>query len=292
MSSQSAWALHPVFAQTGPMRFSQVDVFAEAPCRGNPLAVVHDADGLTDEECARFANWTNLSETTFLLPPTDPAADYRVRIFTVERELPFAGHPTLGSARAWLAAGGVPATEGELVQECGAGLIPVRYAGSRLSFAAPPFLRSGPVDAADVERLGRGLGVSPERIVHTQWIDNGPGWVGVVLASAQEVLDLRPDAAALADLKVGVIGPHAEGGPADCEVRAFVPGEGMEDPVTGSLNAGFGVWLTEAGLAPDSFTVRQGTVLGRDGRVDVRREGDRVWVGGQATVLIRGEVTL
>lgn len=275
------------------MRFSQVDVFASEPCRGNPLAVVHDADGLTDDQLARFANWTNLSETTFLLPPTDPGADYRVRIFTTSEELPFAGHPTLGSARAWLEAGGVPTTDGVVVQECGAGLIPIRYAEEQLAFAAPDFLRSGDVGEPDVQQIVAALRIRPEQIKHAQWIDNGPGWVGVVLDSADEVLALEPDFAALGDLDLGVIGPHAPGGPADYEVRAFVPGPGSnEDPVTGSLNAGFGVWLTGAGLAPEAFTVRQGTALGRAGRVDLRLEDGQVWVGGQANVLISGEVAL
>ncbi|WP_256838960.1 PhzF family phenazine biosynthesis protein [Ornithinimicrobium faecis] len=275
------------------MRFSQVDVFASEPCRGNPLAVVHDADGLTDDQLARFANWTNLSETTFLLPPTDPGADYRVRIFTTSEELPFAGHPTLGSARAWLEAGGVPATDGVVIQECGAGLIPIRYAEEQLAFAAPDFLRSGEVEEPDVQQIVAALRIRPEQIKHAQWIDNGPGWVGVVLDSADEVLALEPDFAALGDLDLGVIGPHAPGGPADYEVRAFVPGPGSnEDPVTGSLNAGFGVWLTGAGLAPEAFTVRQGTALGRAGRVDLRLEDGQVWVGGQANVLISGEVAL
>ncbi|WP_109472783.1 PhzF family phenazine biosynthesis protein [Ornithinimicrobium cavernae] len=274
------------------MRFSQVDVFAHDPYRGNPLAVVHDADGLTDEEMARFANWTNLSETTFLLPPTDAAADYRVRIFTVSEELPFAGHPTLGSARAWLSAGGVPATDGEVVQECGAGLVPIRYAEERLAFAAPDFLRSGEVADEDLDRIVAALRIRPDQVRHSQWIDNGPGWVGVVLDSADEVLALEPDFASFGDLDVGVIGRHAAGGPADYEVRAFVPGLGVtEDPVTGSLNAGFAVWLIGAGLAPEAFTVRQGTALGRAGHVDLRAEDDRVWVGGRANVLISGEVT-
>lgn len=275
------------------MRFSQVDVFAHEPCRGNPLAVVHDAEGLSDDELARFANWTNLSETTFLLPPTQPGADYRVRIFTVSEELPFAGHPTLGSARAWLAAGGQPATEGEVVQECGVGLVQIRYDEEQLAFAAPGFLRSGEVEQEVLDQLVTALRITPDQVQHAQWIDNGPGWVGLVLDSAEEVLDLRPDFAALGDLDVGVIGRHAPGGPADYEVRAFVPGLGVnEDPVTGSLNAGFGVWLIGAGLAPETFTVRQGTALGRAGHVDLRAEDGQVWVGGAVRVLISGEVTL
>lgn len=274
------------------MRFSQVDVFGQDPYRGNPLAVVHDAEGLSDEQLARFANWTNLSETTFLLPTTDPGADYRVRIFTVSAELPFAGHPTLGSAQAWLAAGGRPRTAGEVVQECGAGLVRVRYDGERLAFAAPGFLRSGEVSDSELTQIVAALRIRPEQVRHAQWIDNGPGWIGVVLGSAEEVLALDPDLTAFGDLDIGVIGAHAPGGPADYEVRAFVPGLGVsEDPVTGSLNAGFGVWLTEAGLAPDRFTVRQGTALGRAGDVELRAEGGQVWVGGAARVLISGDVT-
>lgn len=274
------------------MRFSQVDVFARDPFRGNPLAVVHDAEQLADDQLARFANWTNLSETTFLLPPTDPGADYRVRIFTVSEELPFAGHPTLGSARAWLEAGGAPASDGEVVQECGAGLVRIRYAEDRLAFAAPGFVRSGAVADDELARIVTALRLRPGQVRHAQWIDNGPGWVGVVLDSAEEVLTLAPDFAAFGDLKIGVIGAHGPGGPADYEVRAFVPGLGVaEDPVTGSLNAGFGVWLIGAGLAPETFTVRQGTALGRAGEVDLWAEGGQVWVGGRATVLIRGEVT-
>lgn len=275
------------------MRFSQVDVFAHDPCRGNPLAVVHDAEDLSDEQLARFANWTNLSETTFLLPPTDPSADYRVRIFTVSRELPFAGHPTLGSARAWLDVGGVPATDGVVVQECGVGLVPIRYADSHLAFAAPDLLRSGEVDRVDLDRIVTALRIRPEQIRHARWIDNGPGWVGVVLDSAEEVLALQPDFAALGDLKLGVLGAHAPGGPADYEVRAFVPGLGVnEDPVTGSLNAGFAVWLMDAGLVPQSYTARQGTALGRAGQVLLEASEGRVWVGGEASVLISGEVSL
>lgn len=274
------------------MRFSQVDVFSREPYRGNPLAVVHDAEGLSDDDLARFANWTNLSETTFLLPPTEPGADYRVRIFTVHDELPFAGHPTLGSARAWLAAGGVPGTEGEVVQECGAGLVRIRYDDARLAFAAPGFLRTGEVDEEDLDRIVTALRIRPEQVLHTRWIDNGPGWVGVVLGSADEVLSLRPDPAFRDDLKIGVIGAYPPGGPADHEVRAFVLGQGLqEDPVTGSLNAGFGVWLIGAGLAPATYTARQGTVLGRAGDVYLRTENGQVWVGGAAHVLISGEVT-
>lgn len=203
-------------------RFSQVDVFSAEPFLGNPVAVVHDADGLTDEEMARFARWTNLSETTFLMTPTDPGADYRLRIWTPAGELPFAGHPTLGSAHAWLAAGGVPAGADEVVQECGAGLVRVRL-GERLAFAAPPLVRSGPVDAADRAAIARALRISEDQMVDTAWVDNGPGWVAVLLSDADAVLALRPDFAAFGDLEIGVVGPHAAGaGDADVEVRACV----------------------------------------------------------------------
>ncbi len=277
------------------MRFSQVDVFSSDAFRGNPVAVVHDADGLDDAAMAAFANWTNLSETTFLLAPTTPGADYRLRIFTASQELPFAGHPTLGSCRAWLEAGGVPASDDVVVQECGAGLVPIRHDGERLAFAAPGFLRSGPVDDATRSQALGALGLTDDEVLHSAWIDNGPGWLGLVLRDAARVLALRPDFVAMGGLDIGVIGPHPDGGPADYEVRAFVPGPGSnEDPVTGSLNAGFGMWLIAEGLAPTAFTVAQGTALGRTGRVDVRAEdgpgGRRVWVGGCADVRIVGTV--
>lgn len=274
--------------------FHQVDVFASRPHAGNPVAVVHGADGLTTEQMATFARWTNLSETTFLLSPTRPGADYRLRIFTPGAELPFAGHPTLGSAHAWLAAGGQPA-EGEVInQECGVGIVPIRR-GTRLAFLAPPLLRSGPVSDGDARAVVAALRVDPDRVVDMSWVDNGPGWVGVLLDSAQTVLDLRPDWAALVGWDVGVVGPYPgsgeDGGPA-CEVRAFCPGLGVEeDPVTGSLNAGLGQWLTASGRLPESYVAAQGTVLGRAGRVHVERVGDQVWVGGDTSTVVRGEVS-
>jgi PhzF family phenazine biosynthesis protein len=284
------------------MRFSQVDVFSSMTFRGNPVAVVHDADSLSEEEMARFANWTNLSETTFLLSPTNPAADYRLRIFTTSGELPFAGHPTLGSCRAWLAAGGQPAGS-TIVQECASGLVSLRQDQrqdprqdgdqdrDRLAFAAPDFLRSGPVEPALLTRAAAALGVSTDEVLQAAWIDNGPGWLGLVLRDAAMVLGLRPDFVAIGDLDVGVIGAHPPGGPADYEVRAFVPGYGVnEDPVTGSLNAGFGTWLIGAGLAPTSYTVAQGTVLGRRGRVRVWAADGEVWVGGATRIAITGTV--
>jgi PhzF family phenazine biosynthesis protein len=272
-------------------RFTQVNVFSSEEYLGNPLAVVHDADGLSEDEMLRFASWTNLSETTFLLAPTDPGADYRLRIFTPSEELPFAGHPTLGSAHAWLEAGGVPRIEGEVVQQCPAGLVRVRR-GERLAFAAPPVTREGPVTGEERRRLLRALAVTDEDVVDARWIDNGPGWVGVLLRDADAVLDVRPDWAEFGDLEVGIVGPYPEGSECAVEVRAFCPGLGVvEDPVTGSLNASIGQWLAGDRL-PTSYVASQGTVLGRRGRVYVERDRDTVWVGGDATTMITGEVSL
>jgi len=274
-------------------RFTQVDVFTSELGYGNPVAVVHDADGLDDAALQRFAAWTNLSETTFLVRPTDPAADYRLRIFTTTRELPFAGHPTLGSARAWLEAGGVPADRDVLVQECGAGLVRVRRDGERLAFAAPPLLRGGPVDTHDLAEIVSALRVDPEKVVDAQWGDNGPGWVMVLLDSAETVLALQPDGHLMTRFPdVGVAGPHPAGGEAAYEVRAFfLPGP-SEDPVTGSLNAALGQWLTSTGRTPQSYVAAQGTVLGRRGRAYVDRVGDDLWVGGDTVVGVQGRVAL
>ncbi|MRJ78281.1 PhzF family phenazine biosynthesis isomerase [Aeromicrobium sp. SMF47] len=272
--------------------FSQVDVFAAELTLGNPVAVVHDADDLDEAQMAAFARWTNLSETTFLLRPTTPQADYRVRIFTTARELPFAGHPTLGTARAWLEAGGEPAHAGELVQQCAAGLVRVRMDGDRLAFAAPPLVRSGPVDAADLDEATAALGLDPSQVIDAAWVDNGPGWAALLLDSAETVLALEPDPSAFGVLdKVGVVGPHSPGGETAFEVRAFVPGSIGEDPVTGSLNASIGQWLTSTGRAPASYVAAQGTRLGRRGRVHVDLVDDVLWVGGRTTVGISGSVT-
>lgn len=273
-------------------RFRQVDVFSSEPLRGNPVAVVHDADDLTDEQMASFARWINLSETTFLLRPTDPAADYRLRIFTPGAELPFAGHPTLGTAHAWLEDGGVPATAGTVVQECAAGLVRLRR-GATLAFAAPPLIRSGPADAATVDRVAAGLRVPAAEILAAQWVDNGPGWVAARLRDADAVLALEPDFAAMGELQIGVVGAYPEGADADVEVRAFCPDLAVpEDPVTGSLNAGIAQWLTGAGALPDRYTASQGTVLGRRGRVQVERDGDAIWIGGATSTTIRGELSV
>ena len=276
----------------GAMRRSTlVDVFTDRLTLGNPVAVVHDADGLSDEQMAAYARWTNLSETTFLLEPSDPAADYRLRIFTPSRELPFAGHPTLGSARAWLDAGGTPRAD-ELVQQCGAGLVVVRRDGERLTFAAPPLLRGGPVEAADLVRIAGAVGVDPEEVVDAQWCDNGPGWVALLLRDAARVLSLDPGplGADAAFPDIGVVGPHPVGSEVDVEVRAFTGS--TEDPVTGSLNAALGQWLVPAGHLPERYLAAPGTALGRRGRVHVSVEDAQVWVGGDTVVGVRGEVAL
>ena len=272
--------------------FRQVDVFTAEPLLGNPVAVVEDASGLTTEHMHAFTDWTNLSEATFLLPPTTDEADYRVRIFCPGRELPFAGHPTLGTCHAWLEAGGEPRGE-VIVQECGAGLVRIRREGDVLAFAAPPLQRSGPLDEVDVERIAAGLGLTRSDIVDHQWCDNGPGWQAVLLESADQVLSIQPDPHLLADLDVGIIGPHASGD-IDYEVRAFFPGNSglTEDPVTGSLNAALAQWLIGSGRAPESYLAAQGTAMGRAGRVHVMREGDDIWIGGRCVTVIAGEVRI
>jgi len=276
--------------------FRQVDVFSAEPWLGNPLAVVHDADGVTDGEMAAFARWTNLSETTFLCTPTDPAADYRVRIWTTGGELPFAGHPTIGSAHAWLEAGGVPRGD-TVVQECGAGLVDVRRS-PRLAFAAPPLRRSGPVGADLRARIVRALGITEGAVEDMAWIDNGPGWVGVDLGSAEAVVDVQPDVAAFTDLKVTILGrwdaASAADLGADVEVRAFyTDGRDFgEDPVTGSANAGLAQWLIGTGALPPAYTSRQGSVIGRDGRVRLEAADGKVWVSGDAVTRIVGQVDL
>ena len=273
-------------------RFTQLDVFTGTALKGNPLAVVHDAQGLSDSQMAAFARWTNLSETTFLLPATEPGADYRVRIFTPDRELPFAGHPTLGSCHAWLAAGGVARHADEVVQQCGVGLVRIRRDGSRLAFAAPPLRRQGPVDEATMAQIVRSLRVPRDAIRAANWVSNGPQWVAAMLGSRDEVLALTPDFAAMGELELGVVAPWP-GGEADFEVRAFVPTLGVqEDPVTGSLNAGIAQWLIGAGLAPSRYVASQGTVMGRAGRVFVEQRGDDIWIGGDSVVVVQGQVAL
>jgi len=272
--------------------FRQVNVFSTDPLLGNPVAVVHDADGLTDEQMATFARWTNLSETTFLQRPTDEAADYRLRIFTPGGELPFAGHPTLGSAHAWLEAGGVPKGE-HLVQDCGVGLVHLRRT-ERLAFAAPPLVRSGAVDDADLDRIVHALRIEPADVVDCQWVDNGAGWVAVRLADAAAVLALQPDFPAFAGLEIGVVGLYPPDSEAQVEVRGFAPGAGIpEDPVTGSLNAGLAQWLTSDGTLPPSYVAAQGAALGRAGRAHIDTDADgTIWVGGATVTTILGTVSL
>ena len=273
--------------------FQQVDVFSSEPFKGNPVAVVIGADDLTDRQMADFAKWTNLSETTFLLGPTTPEADYRLRIFTPAGELPFAGHPTLGTCHAWLTNGGTPRGD-VIVQECGVGLVSVRHHEGRLAFAAPELLRSGPLDEALLSRIAKALKIERSAILDAQWADNGPGWMAVQLGSRAEVLALDPDYAALDDLKLGVVGAWdaaQDGTEAQFEVRAFAMGVGVkEDPVTGSLNASLAQWLIGSGRAPRSYVASQGTALGRTGRIFVDQVGDDIWIGGVTTTTIRGRV--
>jgi PhzF family phenazine biosynthesis protein len=271
--------------------FAQVDVFTEVPYFGNPVAVVLDGSGLDTEAMQRFASWTNLSETTFVLPPEDPGADYRVRIFTPVAELPFAGHPTLGTCHAWLEGRAEPPET--TVQECAAGLVPVRRTPDGLAFAAPPLLRSGPVEEPLVEQIAAVLGIERGDIADAQWADNGPGWVAVLLESAEAVLALRPGF--VGELDVGVAGPSAPGSPEAVEVRAFFAKDGttVEDPVTGSFNASLAEWLLRTGRVTAPYVARQGTAIGRAGRVHVTRDGDGgIWVGGGTVTCVSGAVEL
>jgi len=273
-------------------RFIQVDVFGETPYRGNPLAVVVDAEGLTTAAMQKFAKWTNLSETTFLLPPTQASADYKVRIFTPTEELPFAGHPTLGSAHAWLANGGVSKSEDIVVQECGVGLVTVRRNGNLLSFAAPPLLRSGPVDEALILEAAMSLGITRTSIIDAAWIDNGPGWLGILLASAQEVLAIQPNAM---KLTLGVAGAYSPQSKFAYEVRAFYSSNGItfEDPVTGSLNASLAQWLIHSGRFSAPYLASQGSAIGYAGVVHIEADTSHdIWIGGNVVTCITGDVEL
>lgn len=273
-------------------RFSQINVFSADPVSGNPVAVVHNADGLSEVQMHALARWTNLSETTFLLKPDDPEADYRVRIFSPAGELPFAGHPTLGSCHAWLSAGGKPRDSNLIVQQCSVGLVRIRRENSFLEFSAPPLMRSGPLEDEVVSKIAKALDVSPSEIVRHQWVDNGPGWCAVMLSSAQQVLSLKPDWAALSPLNLGVVGPHSADHDASVEVRAFIGAAGYEDPVTGSLNASLAQWLIGDGLVEPSYIAAQGTMLQRVGRVYLRQISDEIWVGGQVISVIHGDIDL
>ena len=276
-----------------PLRFSQVDVFAASALGGNAVAVVHDADALSDAQMGAFARWTNLSETTFLLAPSAADADYRLRIFTPERELPFAGHPTLGSAHAWLQAGGMPQNAGVVMQECPAGLVPVRIRPGQLAFAAPPCTRTGPVDEATLNTVAAGLGTSRDRLLSHQWADNGPGWLVVEVETMAELLALQPNAELLRGLDVGAFAMAGEGGEHHYEVRAFVPGyTDCEDPVTGSLNASLAQWLRATERVPARYSVHQGIALRRDGVVTIDDDGSEIWVGGATATVIDGTVDL
>jgi PhzF family phenazine biosynthesis protein len=274
-------------------RFAQVDVFTDTALAGNPVAVVLDGDGIDVATMQRFTDWTNLSEATFVSPPTHPDADYALRIFCPGRELPFAGHPTLGSCHAWLQAGGRPQGE-HIVQECGAGLVRIRRDGARLAFAAPPPRRSGPLDEADVQRIARGLGLARDEIVAHAWCDNGPPWRAVLLRSAERVLAVKADSAVLDGWEVGVVGPQPAGHDTQFEVRAFFTGLAgiAEDPVTGSLNAALAQWLVGAGIAPPRYVAAQGTALGRAGRVHVQQDGTDLWIGGHSVSVVEGTVAL
>lgn len=272
--------------------FRQVDVFTATPYRGNPVAVVLAGALISDIAMQRFANWMNLSETTFVLPPTEPDADYKVRIFTPSVELPFAGHPTLGTCHAWLEAGGMPKDSETIVQECGAGLVSVRRTDHGLAFAAPPLSKSGPVDPDELEAIADDLNIDPDRIVDAEWTDNGPGWVSVLLDGADELLKVQPRST---HRYVGLVAPQPEGKDTALEVRAFFPKDGTtaEDPVTGSLNAGLAMWLTKTGRATTPYSAAQGTALGRAGRIHVTQDdNDTVWVGGGTVTCVDGSVTL
>lgn len=273
-------------------RFSQVDVFGSDGGNGNPVAVVLDAEGMGEGEMQRFANWTNLAETTFVLPPTRPDADYRVRIFTPVLELPFAGHPTLGTCHAWLEGGGEARDPDEIVQECDAGLVRIRPDGDGLAFAAPPLVRSGPASEEDAARVVAALGVEADEMLAVEWVDNGPGWIAALFESAERVLELRPGAL---DFDLGAVGFHPPGSEAAIELRAWAPVNGLasEDPVTGSLNASVAQWLLGNGRLAAPFVATQGSAIDRAGRIEISRDGEgTIWVGGRCQAVIAGEVEL
>jgi len=274
-----------------PRRFSQVDVFGSGGCSGNPVAVVLDAEGMSGEEMQRFATWTNLAETTFVLPPTRPEADYRVRIFTPVLELPFAGHPTLGTCHAWLEGGGEPKRDGEIVQECDLGPVRIRREEGGLAFAAPPLVRSGPASEEEATKVADALGVDPDEMLAVEWVDNGPGWIAALFESAERVLELRPSRL---DFDLGAVGFHPPGSEAAIEVRAFVPVNGLstEDPVTGSLHASVAQWLLGNGRLQAPYLACQGGAIGRAGRVHVSEGDGEIWVGGRAETVIEGRVEL
>jgi len=269
-----------------------VDVFGSAPLKGNPLAVVRGAETLDGTQMLALTRWLGFSETTFLLPPSDPAADYQVRIFYPAGELPFAGHPTLGSCHAWLEAGGRPKGEGVVVQECGVGLVEVKQAADKLAFAAPGFTRTGPLSGNEREEAARVAGVEPSSIIEAVHVANGPQWRLLRLRSADDVLAAEPAAKAPAGTDIGLAGPVLDGSGADWELRAFFAdqnGKIVEDPVTGSFNAGVALHLFGAGLAKDRYVAAQGRKTGADGRIECVRDADgTVWIGGRCDTIARG----
>lgn len=276
--------------------FRNIDVFGAGPVAGNPLAVVHDAQGLSTDQMQRLTRWLNLSETTFLLPPSDPAADYRVRIFTLARELPFAGHPTLGTCHAWLEAGGRPKRQDVIVQECGAGNVPLRQIDGRLAFCAPELLRSGPLTDEELTELTTAVGIDPADVIDGAWVDNGPGWAALLLSSAEQVLAVEAPTSHATQLDMGVVGFHPPGAEPDVEVRAFFSdahGRVVEDPVTGSLNASVAQWLIGSGRVGAPYVAGQGRKVGADGRVHLSLDEDgAIWVAGETTTLVEGTLRL
>ena len=272
-------------------RFDQVDVFASGPFTGNPLAVIHDAESLSAAMMQTVARWTNLSEAAFLLAPTAAEADYRVRIFEPKSELPFAGHPTLGACAAWLAAGGNPKRDGVIVQECKAGVINIRQSASgSLAFEAPPMIRHEPVDANDLEPVLDVLGIDAADVVDSSWIDNGPGWMGLLLSSARRVLALPAPTGTTDHFNVGVVGLHPASAGAAVELRAFFNdpnGSIREDPVTGSLNASVAQWLLAMGIVDAPYVAAQTT-----GRVSVEQADEKIWIGGATEMRVSGVIKL
>lgn len=276
-----------------PHLFDLVDVFGEGPFNGNPLAVIHDAEGIDDAAMQHITRWLNLSETVFLLPTIEAEADYRVRIFTLQRELPFAGHPTLGVCHAWLAAGGKPKRGDVIIQECGAGLVPIRRGAGGLAFAAPAMVREGPVDETRVAELCGLLRIDPSAIVEARWVDNGPGWIGLLLDSAEAVLAIEPERHHGSRVDVGVIGPYPAGSEVAFELRVLFSdqhGTILEDPVTGSFNASAAQWMLDSGRASAPYHAAQGARLGRSGRIRIDQDADgQVWIGGDAVTLFSGK---
>lgn len=271
--------------------FREVDVFRTTGLDGNPLAVVHDSDQLSDAQMQTIANWTNFSETTFLLQPTETRADYGVRIFTPFEELPFAGHPTIGSAHAWLEAGGTPKQTGSVVQECGIGLVTLKHDGQRLAFESPPLLRSGPAEETERARTLAILGLGDDEVLNVEWIDNGPRWIGVELASTSRLATLSPRPVDSDEVDIAVFGVGSELEGVDVEIRCFFSTDVREDPVTGSANASVARYLFEHKKVSFPYVAAQGTYMGRNGRAYVSAESDgSLWVGGDAATVVTGRI--